>query len=98
MSFRGGRWHHAVGERGIRIVGISLLSRRITHDIVKAASHHLSSTSNTTLDPDKRFTISQTLLPRIPTFSTSGEAIVADNAAATAGVTTFGHDLRDVID
>jgi hypothetical protein len=98
MSFRGGRWHRTVGERGIRIVDISLLSCCSTHDIVKTASHHLSSTSNTTLDPDKRFTISQALLPRIPTFPTSGEAIVADNAAATAGVTTFSHDLKDVID
>jgi hypothetical protein len=98
MSFRGGRWYRTVGEGGIRIVDISLLSFCSTHDIIKAASHHLSSTSNTTLDPDKRFTISQALLPRIATFSTSGEAIVADNAAATAGVTTFGHDLRDVID
>jgi hypothetical protein len=98
MSFRGRRRDHTVGELGIRIVEISLLSWCISHDIVKAASHHLPSTSHTTLDPDKRFTISQALLPRIPTFPTSGEAIVADYAAATAGVTTFGHDLRDVID
>lgn len=64
--------------------------------IIKAAAHHLASTSHATFDPNQRFLIPQTFLPCIPTLPTGGLAIVADYATSSAGVATFGHSLGNV--
>jgi hypothetical protein len=61
--------------------------------IIKAAAHHLSTTSHTTLDPNERLLIPQTFLPRVSTFPAGGLAIVAYNATSSTGVATFGHPL-----
>ena len=72
---------------------LALVPWRVRNGVVKAATHHLSSTSHTSLDPDEGFLIPQTFFPRIPALSTGGEAIIADDASATAGVAAFGHDF-----
>lgn len=60
--------------------------------IVEAAAHHLAATGHATFDPDQRLLVTKTLFPRIVTFPAGGLAIIADDAAAATGITTFGHD------